>query len=194
MAKKENRVSPLGEAKWAHVHEPKAPFEGQGDSKYMIDIVFEKGGEWDDLGKEVAKEVKDNGYANMPIKPENTKEGEPTGRFFITFKTGEQYPPKVFDKFGQIMSSDILVGNGSTVRVSYTKDTYKGFGGGVIFYFNAVQVVDLVEYKGGSAEDFGFPVEESDNPFPDSLQDPPKTGDNEYLVDGNDLKEDDIPF
>ena len=168
MAKKENKISPLGEAKWAHVHEPKPPFEGQGEGKYMIDVVFEKGSEWDALGQEVAKDIKDNGFKNMPIKQEKTKEGEPTGRFYITFKTGEQYPPKVFDRFGQIIPSDVLIGNGSTVRVCYTKDTYNGFGGGVTFYFNAVQVVDLVEYKGGSAEDYGFPVEEGNNPFLDS--------------------------
>jgi len=40
-----------------------------------------------------------------------------------------------------------------------------GLVAGLHFISNAVQVVDLVEYKGGSAEDYGFPVEEGNNPF-----------------------------
>lgn len=187
MAKNESHISPLGEAKWAHVHEAKPPFEGQGEGKYQVDVVFEKGNDWDELGAKVAGIVKDNGYKNMPIKKEKDKSGEETGRFFITFKTGEQYPPKVFDKTGQIIPPDIKIGNGSTVRVNYALNEYPGFGGGVNFYFNAIQVVDLVEYSGGSATDYGFPVEQGDNPF---LEDPPKEGDNDFPVDEND----DVPF
>jgi len=172
MAKKETKLSPLGEAKWAHIHEPKPPYQGKGDPKFEIDVVFEKGGEWDAIGKEVATISKENGFEQMPIKKEKDKEGEYTGRFFIRFKTGEQYPPKVFDKFGQIIGPETLVGNGSTVRVAYTMAEYSAFGGGITFYLQAVQVDDLVEYKGNSATDFGFPVEEGSNPFLDSKQEP----------------------
>ena len=70
MAKKETKLSPLGEAKWAHIHEPKPPYQGKGDPKFEIDVVFEKGGEWDAIGKEVATISKENGFEQMPIKKE----------------------------------------------------------------------------------------------------------------------------
>lgn len=192
MAKKnESYVSPLGEAKWAHIHKPKAPFEGVGEGKYQIDVVFEKGGEWDELGAKITAIVKENDYKNTPIKQEKNKVDELTGRFFITFKTGVQYPPKVFDKNGQVIPPDVLVGNGSTVRVNYTINEYPGFGGGVNFYFNAVQVVDLQEYSGGSASDYGFPVEEDEsNPFNDADSSPDPNASQYY--DGP--LPDDIPF
>jgi len=170
--KLESRITPLGEAKWAHVHIPKAPYQGEGEGKFQIDVIFEKGGDWDEFGAEISKIVKDNGYKNLPIKIEKNDEDQPTGRYYITFKTGEQYPPKVFDKYGQIIPPDVLIGNGSTVRVNYKLNEYPGFGGGVNFYFNAIQVVDLVKYSGGKAEDYGFPVDESADPFSDSEEVP----------------------
>ena len=177
MAKKESKISPLGEAKWAHVHEPKTGFDGGDDGKFQVDLVFEKGGEWDNICRDVNEKYKANEkLKHNPVKPEKDQNGEKTGRGYITFKTGAQYPPKVFDKFGHVITSDIMVGNGSTVRVNYTMDQYNHRGNeGVTFYFNAIMVDDLVEYKGGSAEDFGFPVEDGDNPFLEMKDDEPQT-------------------
>jgi hypothetical protein len=39
--KAQRYVSPLGEAMWPHLTKPKPPFEGQGEAKYMIDVVFD---------------------------------------------------------------------------------------------------------------------------------------------------------
>jgi hypothetical protein len=162
MAKRESRVSPLGEAKWAHVHTPKDAFEGEGEGKFQIDVVFEPGGEWDALGNEIEAAYKKNPkYKHKPLKKEMDQNDEHTGRYYITFKTGAQYPPKVFDKYGKDIPSDVNVGNGSTVRVNYTMDHYDHRGNkGITFYFNAIQVTDLVEYKGKNADDYGFEVEE----------------------------------
>ncbi len=157
--KPERKVSPIGEAKWAHVHRPKAPFEGTGDPKYMIDVIFEKGGEWDPLCKKIMEVSRAKGYANKPIKPEKDDMDQPTGRFFITFKTAAQFPPRVFDRFGTVIPPEVLVGNGSKVRVAYRENEYKGLGGGFNFYLNAVQVIELVEYSGGNATDYGFETE-----------------------------------
>ncbi|MFH1952540.1 MAG: hypothetical protein ABIL06_13085 [Pseudomonadota bacterium] len=170
--KKERRVSPIGDAKWAHVQTPKAAYQGIGDAKYQIDVVFDAGGEWDELCREIATEIKSNGYKNSPLKKEKNKDDDPTGRYFITFKTGEQYPPKIFDKHGQIIPQEVLVGNGSKVRVAFTMASYDGFGGGVTMYLGAVQVIELVEYQGGSASDYGFEVEEGiADPFTKSNND-----------------------
>jgi len=43
--------------------------------------------------------------------------------------------------------SDKRVGNGSKVNASYFPKEYTVYGGGVKGYLNAVQVIDLVEYK-----------------------------------------------
>jgi hypothetical protein len=174
MAKRENRVSPLGEAKWAHVHVPKDAFDGEGEGKFMIDVVFEPDSEWKALGNEIEKAYKDNPkYKHKPLKKELDQNDNHTGRYYITFKTGAQYPPKVFDKFGQDIPPDVMVGNGSTVRVNFTMDHYDHRGNkGITFYFNAIQVTELVEYKGRNAGDYGFEFEEGTNVFDDPPDDP----------------------
>ena len=61
------------------------------------------------------------------------------------------------------------IGWGSTVKVSYSPIQYTVNGkSGVTLYFNAVQILDLVEYEGatGFGEEEGFVAEEpTDNPF-----------------------------
>ena len=174
--KKERKTTPVGEAKWAHIHSPKAAFVDErgnkkGDPKYQIDVVFSKD---DPMWAPWAKAVMENLRAmpeqidkkagatlqkQTPIKRELDENDQPTGRFYVTFKTSDKFKPGVFDQYGKVIPETILIGNGSKVRVSYIENTYQGFGGGINFYLNAVQVVNLVEYKSQNAESFGFPVE-----------------------------------
>lgn len=162
--KKQRYVTPVGEAKWAWVHKAKAPFAGDTDKglKFMIDIVFDpKDPAWSKWGAEfrtLAETLGGRGV-KLPIKKEVDENDTPTGRLFTTFKTGEQYPPGVFDRYGNPIPSSVMIGNGSKVQVSYTMNYYEGFGGGINLYLSAVKVVDLVEYKGRSAEGYGFEVE-----------------------------------
>lgn len=161
--KKQRYITPVGDAKWAWVHKPKAPFAGDPnkDPKYMIDIVFDpKDPAWVKWGADfrAAAEALAKG-AKLPIKKELDENEQPTGRFSLTFKTGEKYPPGVFDRYGKAIPDSIMIGNGSKARVSYTMNYYEGFGGGINLYLSAVQIIDLVEYKGRSAEGYGFEVE-----------------------------------
>jgi hypothetical protein len=174
--KKERKLTPIGEAKWAHIHTPKAPFEDRGKPSYQIDVVFPADNpEWDAWAKHVMENFrklpeqidKQTGITiqkKPPVKRELDENDNPTGRFFVKFKTGTQFKPGVFDRFGNPIPVNVLIGNGSMVRVSYTENMYDGFGGGINFYLNAVQVVDLVEYKAQTASAFGFPVEENETP------------------------------
>ena len=182
MAEKKKRLlTPPGYAKWAHIQTPKAPFDGKGEPKFQIDICFSPDHpEWKIWALALKKEIEDlppqlNKHSGeilpkqMPIKRELGNDEKPTGRFYVTFKTGAQFKPGIFDKFGKPIPDGILIGNESLVRVNYTPSPYEGFGGGIALYLNAVQVLDLIEYKSQNAAAYGFEVEEMPKEVTDDL-------------------------
>lgn len=161
MEKRERKTTPIGEAKWAHLHQPKKAFDEKGEPKYQIDVVFSTDHpEWKALANAIIATLKDKKLKTSPIKKEVNENDEPTGRYYVTFKTSAKFKPQVFDKQGQLIPDTIKVGNGSMVRVSYMENEFAGFGGGINFYLNAVQVVNLIEHKSQNAEAYGFEVEE----------------------------------
>lgn len=174
--KKQRLITPVGTAKWASVHAPKEAFKDksgreQGDPKYQIDLVFGPNDmEWKAWAGELMAEVKKlpqqidkrTGAAiphQVPVKREFDQDDKPTGNFYVTFKTGAKFKPGVFDKYGRVIPETTLIGNGSQARVNYTPSVYEGFGGGIALYLNAVQVMELVEYKPQAADAFGFKTE-----------------------------------
>ncbi len=179
MAEKMKRLlTPVGFAKWAHVHTPKAPFQekdgkAKGDPKYMIDVCFSANDpEWITwagalkaaimaLPAQTDKHTGSPIAKQMPIKRELDIDEQPTGRYYVTFKTGEKFKPPVFDRFGIAIPESILIGNESKVRVAYSPAEYLAFGGGIALYLNAVQVIELVEYRASTADAYGFEVETS---------------------------------
>jgi len=165
-------ITPVGIAKWAWLNKPKAPYQGDSDkgSKYMIDVVFDsndpKWREWAVFVQAEADKLRlqyKNGAslakAKIPAKVDVDEADKPTGLYYVTFKTDEKFKPGVFDRYNKKIPDNILIGNGSKVRVAYSINYYDGFGGGINLYLSAVQVVDLVEYKGRSAEAYGFEPE-----------------------------------
>ena len=170
--KLERLLTPVGEAMWAHVHVPKKPFEDKGEAKFMIDVVFDpKDPAWapwvDGLRKQLAalpvqtnKATGEKMPKQSPVKRELDAKDEPTGRLIATFKTSERFKPGVFDKFKRPIPPTILIGNGSKVKVAYSPNTYDAFGGGINFYLNAIQVLELVKYQAQSADNYGFTGEE----------------------------------
>ncbi len=192
--KLERLITPIGEARWAHVHKPKDGYKDpqtgqQGPPKFQIDVYFNPTDPlwkpwFDDLMKQFAalplKKDKDGDpiKKQKPLKRELDENDKPTGRVYATFKTGEDFRPGVFDKYKQVIPETVLIGNGSKVRVNYSPSTFEGFGGGINFYLNAVQVMELVEYQAKTADAYGFDGEE-----------PPTQGD-----DGPPPSDDNIPF
>jgi hypothetical protein len=175
--KLERLITPIGEAKWAHVNKPKEGYnDGRGGeprpAKYQIDIYFDPASpEWkkwvEDITASLAalpQQTDKEGEKikkQKPLKRELDENDKPTGRLYATFKTGAEYRPGVFDKYKQVIPETVLIGNGSKVRVNYSPSTFEGFGGGINFYLNAVQVMELVEYSSKNAEAYGFDGEKA---------------------------------
>ena len=176
--KKERKVTPIGEAKWVYLQTPKPAFtdpktgKAKGEPKYQIDVVFDpKDPSWNAWAKNLSEAVKKVG-TQSPIKKEYNQNDEPTGRYYVTFKTSDKFKPSVFDKHGKTLT-DIKIGNGSKVRVSYLENEYEAFGGGINLYLNAVQIYELVEFGEYTADSYGFdviPEEDGVNPFDSGME------------------------
>lgn len=171
--KKVRKVTPIGEAKWAHLQKPKQPFKDEsgrvmGTPKYQIDVVFSADDPaWKAWATSVADQIRampetvdkhtgEKMKKQNPIKRELDENDQPTGKFYVTFKTAEKFKPPVYDRAGNLI--DKQIGNGSKVRVSYIEYIYTAFGGGLSFYLNAVQVMELTEFQSQSPAAFGFDV------------------------------------
>lgn len=106
-----------------------------------------------------------------PYKPELDKEtGEETGFIELNFSTkalskeGKPRKMRLFDAKGEsINSEEVKVAGGSIIKVNFSPSPYymaTSKEAGIKLYLNAVQIIDLVEFGGGSASDFGFEEEE----------------------------------
>lgn len=167
--KRERKLTPIGEAKWAHLDKPKAPYQGKGEPKYQLDVIFDPTTpEWNKWAKSLVEAVKKAGKQS-PIKKELDANDEHTGRYYCTFKTSDKFQPKIFDKHGKILEG-VKIGNGSKIKISYMENVYEAFGGGINLYLNAVQVIELVEFGSYTAESYGFDVEDEEPPLTTDME------------------------
>lgn len=172
--KKQQFTTPIGFAKWAWLSKPKQFTDDRGkpkgEPKYQIDVCFDPTNpDWKAVAADLQKLInaiptqfdKDGQPMKKQalFKKELDENDQPTGRFYITFKTGTKFHPAVFDNYGQPIPETVMIGNESRVRISYTPAGYTAFGGGVNLYLNAVQVVELVEFQSRDAKGYGFEVE-----------------------------------
>lgn len=122
---------------------------------------------------------------NLPFKAEVDDQEKETGNVIFMFKlpgggkakaTGVEYTlkPQIFDKYGKELKEDVW--GGSTIRVSFEMRPYftDGLGFGMTLRIAAVQVLALVSRGAGTADSYGFAVEESeDMPEGDDAGDEP---------------------
>lgn len=175
---KVRKITPVGEAKWAHIHEPKAGFvdphgNAKGEPKYQIGIAFDpKDPAWNAWGKDmnaklaalpqqINKATGEKIAHQVLVRRELDREDQPTGRYYVTLKTGAKFKPGLFDRCNKPLPDGTMVGNKSKIRVAYTENTYDAFGGGINLYLDAVQVLELVEFQARGAEAYGFAAEEA---------------------------------
>jgi|TARA_A100001391_G_scaffold201715_1_gene189412 hypothetical protein len=131
-----------GIAYWASVTTPNTKFE----PVYTVDLV---------VSDEVANDFESRGYKVKEI----TMNDEVVGKA-ITFKRKVNGPNGMVRQAPKLLDAnknpiDELVGNGSKVRVQYneweTSNKYGDFKG---LDFQAMQVIDLVQYKSGDGSEF----------------------------------------
>lgn len=136
-----------GTAFWAKVVGPAQPGYDKTQKEWSIDVA-------------ISKEVKEQ-LVKEGLKAKIKNKGDDRGDF-ISFKRKEiradgtpSKPIRIVDGEKRDWDQKVLIGNGSTVNVSFMVNdyTYNGAAGkkpGLI----AIQVVKLVPYEGGDHEDF----------------------------------------
>lgn len=165
-ASKTTYLTPIAEAMWPFIAKANTRWKEQGE--YSVTLVLDPGNtdhkDFLALLKQHVTEAEQSHLRkkanNMPWKRHTDEDGRETGKFTVTFKTGGKYPPAAFDKLGNRYRRDdpkdveklAKIGNGTTCRVAYKWAHYEAFGGGIALYFQAIQLIDVVEYEGN----FGF--------------------------------------
>ena len=130
-----------GEAYWAHIMVPNTKFNDDGE--WSIEIC-----NLDEMNKEIAASD------GLTIKNEGDERGDfVTLKQYARTKGGDFRGMSVEDAQRKPFPSEKRVGNGSKVNASYYPKPYTQFGGGVKGYLQGVQVIDLIEYGGGSEFD-----------------------------------------
>jgi len=200
MNKNSRLTSPIGVAEWPKLQEPDTRFDEVG--VYSVDLRVPKAKAKDFIAKvnAIHKEAVaeyTNGkampkVAPLPVYVVEDDEGNKTNEVKIRFKvkskitsrkTGQTWErkPKLFDAKGAVYQGEDIIGSGSKLRVSAEVYAWKSsFGVGVSLQPIAVQILDLVPFTGagGSADSFGFDVEEGfETESFESFEDDNNTGD-----------------
>lgn len=167
-------VSPKAKCKWVNIKQPHPEYD-----TYQITLMLPiKSEEAKDLMSKIDGWVADEVKASGKKPSEHIPYKEDGDDIIFKFKqkprfrgkNGVEQERKIMIVDSSAKPCNVDIGWGSTVKVSYNPVPYTVNGkSGVTLYFNAVQVIDLVEYD-GSAELFekeeGFISEESsNNPF-----------------------------
>ena len=131
-----------GIAYWASVTTPNTKYE----PVYTVDLVVEDS---------VADDFISRGFKVKDIELGDEKVGRAvTIKRKVNGPNGMvRNPPKLVDE--NKLPIDVLVGNGSRVRVQYNEwETSNKFGDFKGLDFQAMQVIDLVSYKSADCEEF----------------------------------------
>jgi hypothetical protein len=149
MATKKSVITPKGVAMYPWLTKPDTKFDAEGVYKMSLAIESEQ-------SKEIAETIRSTyveelgdkklAKANFPFK----EDGE--GNTVFNFKSRKK--PKIYNSKGQLIANpdQLRIGGGTVAKVSFTMSAYdKGVNTGVVLYLNAVQIIQLAEYKSGSS-------------------------------------------
>jgi hypothetical protein len=173
-------VSPAGIAIHPRVNTPDTKFDDAGvfkvalayDPKLSSTKKFLK--DIDAAHAAAVAEAKKNGNGKKgKINPVPYETNEDTGMVEVKFKATASFVDKktdevvhkkiaLFDAAGQPFDRDTIIGGGSKLKASFILRNYETPSAGVKLNLIAVQVLDLVEYSGGTAAGYGFSNEEED--------------------------------
>jgi hypothetical protein len=179
MSDKKRLTSPKGVAVWPKVNEPDTKFDVKGifscglrmsaaSAAPMIATLTQMYDEY--YASEVRDAKKKLKKCDLPWKECTNDSGNPTGEIEFKFKltakidtkdgrTIEQRPI-LFDAKMRPMND--RVGGGSIVRIGFEPNLWNvpATGVGMTLRLKAVQVIELKEFGGRTAKDFGFSEEE----------------------------------
>jgi hypothetical protein len=133
-----------GIAYWASVRNPNLKFE----PVYTVDLVVDE---------EVAAKYEGKGFKVKTLVVNDEVVGKA-----LTIKRKVNGPngmirkaPKLVDENKNVLEDDVLVGNGSKVRVQFNEwEANNKFGDFKGLDFQAMQVIDLISYKSGDGDEF----------------------------------------
>ena len=133
-----------GIAYWASVRNPNLKFE----PVYTVDLVVDE---------EVAAKYEVKGFKVKTLVVNDEVVGKA-----LTIKRKVNGPngmirkaPKLVDENKNVLEDDVLVGNGSKVRVQFNEwEANNKFGDFKGLDFQAMQVIDLISYKSGDGDEF----------------------------------------
>lgn len=183
MAEKLERVTtPKGVAMYPWLTKPDTKWSVEGVYKLSLSVAND-----DKEALELCDKIRDaytDEYGNkkmakaiMPFKDD----GE--GNIVFSFKSKKK--PNIYNAKGNPVKNteDLKIGGGSVVKVNASINPYdKGINTGVALYLNAVQVIELVEFKSKSAfgeEEGSFTSEGSDGDEDEPRQNKASTVDEE---------------
>ena len=197
---KERFTTPFTECLYPFLQQPKVSREGDYEDVFQISLVL--GNEHKDLLNQISSLYKASGgkakigEKGHPIKYHTDEEGNTVpDKFRVTFKTKAEYCDHIstFDAKGhRINREENFVANGSIVRVNWSFANYNTAGNkGVSLFLNGVQIKELVEWKGFSADSLGFDsvegYDEYDKPFPVSEEPGGEVDQKMTEIDSDDL-------
>lgn len=179
-------VTPVGVASWPKLHEPDEKYntfqvkllldpntKPHADFMAKLDTMTDAAVE--EMKKEHSKYAKQIKRA-APYAPELDKEGDETGLIVVNFsapsvfvrkKDKKEFPNKIalYDAAGTPLASDVRVGGGSQIQVSFESWPYfipKDKDAGMTRRLVAARVVELKVWSGNqTASDFGFDVNDA---------------------------------
>ena len=182
----------VGTAHYPHIHAKDTRFSkkaDQSDAFYKVGVVL-KGKDAKEilkLSRQLIKRSLDSGSTTAPEKLPGDWDKESQT---LVLKCKSAYKPAVFDAANQPIEN-IMLGNGSKVRLALNLVVYEGFGAtGVTPYVNAVQVIEYVD-GGQEGDAFGFDATEGFTADESTVdysfdEDTPDEGDDE-AIDGADF-------
>ena len=188
--------TPLGVAVYPRLNEPDYKFDPAGTFSVTVRVPAEEGqklkdkldAKLDAWHKSQMKERRKPQLkrADLTIKPAFDDDGNETGeldfkftmKHNVTTQTGKTWiqRPKLYDSQGKGFTG-AAIGGGSKIVVNFVPAPYftPTMGCGLKMRLNAVQVIDLVEYKKVGAESLGFAVHEGGYKAPEEAEATPAT-------------------
>ena len=177
-SKKIKMTSPKGIAVYPHLSEPNRRFDSNGVYEVKLKLEGDEATAFVDrlknilddhhttVSKEMKKKVK---RADLPVTEVVDDEGHETGEVEVKFKLKAQfdYEGKTVTQRPVLLDAkknpitDVHVGSGSTLRIGCEVFPYytATVGAGLSLRCKVVQVIDLVEYGGGTA---GYDFDDED--------------------------------